>query len=83
MFVLQRVYRSRFGWHIWLALVGHSDYTPLTILRNIELFKGSRKVNGVAEVCNIPVLVTVQVAHRETVTQRTCSYDYLEGFRRV
>lgn len=31
------------------------------ILINIELFKGSRKVNGVAEVCNIPVLVNVQV----------------------
>ena len=25
------------------------------ILINIDLFKGSRKVNGVAEVCNIPV----------------------------
>ena len=30
-------------------------------LINIDLFKGSRKVNGVAEVCNIPVLVNVQV----------------------
>ena len=28
---------------------------------NIDLFKGSRKVNGVAEVCNLPVLVKVQV----------------------
>ena len=30
-------------------------------LINIALYKGSRKVNGVAEVCNIHVLVNVQV----------------------
>jgi hypothetical protein len=51
-----------FGWHFWLALVRLSHYAPLTILKNIDFQKkGSRKVNGVAEVCDIPVLVNVQV----------------------
>ena len=45
-----------------LACIG--EVIPLYssyILINIDMFKGSRKVNGVAEVCNIPVFVNVQV----------------------
>ena len=45
-----------------LACIG--EVIPLYssyILINIDLFKGSRKVNGVAEVCNIHVLVNVQM----------------------
>ena len=46
-----------------LACIGDaiSHYIPSRILINIGLFKGSRKVNGVAEVCNISVPVSVQL----------------------
>lgn len=46
-----------------LACVGEaiSLFSSSQILINIDLFKGSRKVNGVAEVLNIIVLVNGQV----------------------
>ena len=44
-----------------LACIGETILLYLSrILLNIDLFKGSRKVNGVAEVCNILIPVSVQ-----------------------
>lgn len=51
-----------------LACIGEAISLSLPhVLINIDLLKGSRKVNGVAEVCNIPVFVNVQLPTRKTV----------------